>query len=338
MLDPEGHAKLSLSCLGLGCGDVGDVRWQSFSGDGSPERIPTMTRVRRSALRGLREAARPMAWCMASVLDFLIEDTCALCGRPGRPEGSAGTEISGPAAHLLEPVKQRLLFGRLVIINHPVCVPCASHFEAARDSGLLGRMTAGGIVETTRGERFGVDDGSGAVLRPAAVRPVPIRVVSPFMTNDNVLQIIHLIKFTGYRALVRPVARSIGAAVGAIAPELLDDAVLVPTPMEARDLRRRGFNQAQEIASGVADYLGLERPVAALCKTGRTVPQSRTPHGRRARNVRGAFAAVDEGIRGRHVLLVDDLLTTGATAASCAAAVCAAGARRVTVLCFGRAM
>jgi ComF family protein len=158
------------------------------------------------------------------------------------------------------------------------------------------------------------------------------------MTNDNVLQLIHLLKFSRYRALAGPIARAIGSAVRSLAPTLRDASVIVPTPMARRDLRRRGFNQAQEIALALANDLGLPILNGVLHKTASTAPQSRTKHENRARNVRRAFACSSAGVRDRHVLLVDDLVTTGATAAACAAAVFAAGACRVTVLCFGRAV
>ncbi|MEJ2721937.1 MAG: ComF family protein, partial [bacterium] len=109
-------------------------------------------------------------------------------------------------------------------------------------------------------------------------------------------------------------------------------------PMERWDFRRRGFNQAREIAARAAAYLGVPGPFDAVRKTARTAPQSRTSRRNRAGNVRGVFTASPSDIGGRHVLLVADLVTTGATAASCAAALYSAGARRVTVLCFGRAL
>lgn len=310
----------------------------------------------------LRLASLPVLWGAASVIDFLIEDSCVLCGRPSRPTGSEVIRRRDPVGHLLEPVNQPLIAGRVHVVNHPVCVRCAAGFDTARDAGLLGWVTPGADVETRDGERFATNGGPAAPSRPGSGTPVPIRVLSPFMTNDNVLQIIHLMKFGGYRALVGPVGCAIGAAVSAIGLDRsdgvgnpvvtavaggscgtggMDDTnrrAVVPVPMERRDLRRRGFNQAREIAARTAAYLGIPGSLDALCKTARTAPQSRTRRGNRADNVRGVFKASPADVGGCHVLLVDDLVTTGATAASCAAALYAAGARRVSVLCFGRAL
>jgi ComF family protein len=320
---------------------MGGVGRQSVSGDDFPDKIPLVRRAARLLVPCLWLAARPVLWGATSVLDFLIEDTCVLCGCASRPGGMTVRESGDPVAHLLEPVCQPLLFGRIGVTNHPVCARCATGFDVARDVGLLGRRIDGGVVETARGERFGVAGGSEAASTGGSgilVPSVPVGIVSPFMTNDNVLQIIHLIKFGGYRALMEPVARTMSAAVRSLAEVSVDDTVLVPTPMARRDLRRRGFNQAHGIAAGLSRYLGIAGPVEALAKPVRTAPQSRTPHENRAGNVRGVYICTDSSIVDRHVLLVDDLVTTGATAASCAAAIYAAGARRVTVLCFGRAL
>ena len=73
-----------------------------------------------------------------------------------------------------------------------------------------------------------------------------------------------------------------------------------------------------------------------LARIRETAPQSTLGLGQRADNVRGAFAAVDEVVAGRHVLLVDDVLTTGATAESCAKALGQGGAESVTVLTVAR--
>jgi predicted amidophosphoribosyltransferase len=108
--------------------------------------------------------------------------------------------------------------------------------------------------------------------------------------------------------------------------------------MSRRQRWRRGFNQAERIAATLAAALGIEHVEGALCKVARTRRQSQTPRDARADNVRGAFAAVDTRLAGLRVILVDDLVTTGATAGACASAILAAGAKVVAVVCFARAL
>jgi ComF family protein len=114
------------------------------------------------------------------------------------------------------------------------------------------------------------------------------------------------------------------------------DAV-VPMPMHWRRRWERGFNQADLLASEVARRLAL--PVArALARRKATAPQAGMSRLQRRRNVAGAFHVRRAGeISGRRLLLVDDVLTTGATAAAASAELKRAGARSVTVLTVTRA-
>jgi ComF family protein len=161
-----------------------------------------------------------------------------------------------------------------------------------------------------------------------------VLVYAPFRTNDASLELVRLIKF-GRRTSLVPLAAA--AMADALAPAQRQDAVaaLVPVPMHRIALRRRGFNQAELLAKCVASTVGAPT-VAALRKVAATAPQSKTGRAHRADNIRGTIAPAGTPVAGRHVCLVDDLVTTGATAAACAAALLAAGARRVTILCLAR--
>ncbi len=105
--------------------------------------------------------------------------------------------------------------------------------------------------------------------------------------------------------------------------------LIVPIPLTAQRLRERGFNQAQELARALGARLGV--PVAArLCvKTRDTLPQTRLPWKERRKNIRGAFV-VEGDLAGRHVAVVDDVLTTGATLSELARNLKRAGAATVT--------
>ena len=115
--------------------------------------------------------------------------------------------------------------------------------------------------------------------------------------------------------------------------------VVVPVPLHPARLRERGFDQAERLAAALAQ--GIRRPVlpSVLWRRRPTVPQASLGRAARAVNLEGAFAATRQArrVRGAHVLLVDDVLTTGATAAAAAAPLKAAGAARVTVVVLARA-
>lgn len=112
---------------------------------------------------------------------------------------------------------------------------------------------------------------------------------------------------------------------------------LVPVPLHPRRLLSRGFNQSREIARLLAARHGLPIWQGALARVRRTVPQMELAREERAENIRGAFAARAKILSGRRVLLVDDIMTTGATLEECARAMLAAGAVRVDVLALARA-
>jgi ComF family protein len=105
--------------------------------------------------------------------------------------------------------------------------------------------------------------------------------------------------------------------------------LIVPIPLTAQRLRERGFNQALELARALGRQTGV-RVHAQLCvKVRDTLPQTRLPWKERRKNIRGAFV-VEGGVEGRHVAVVDDVLTTGATLSELARNLKRAGAATVT--------
>ena len=142
--------------------------------------------------------------------------------------------------------------------------------------------------------------------------------------------IVHALKYEGRRSLAVPLAmlmRERGA-------DLLDGAhAAVPVPLHPSRRRARGFNQAADLAK----HLGL--PISpALRRVRATEAQAGLPAARRHGNVRGAFVATRAAaqFRGRTILLVDDVSTTGATLEACARALKEEGIREVRALTAAR--
>jgi ComF family protein len=119
------------------------------------------------------------------------------------------------------------------------------------------------------------------------------------------------------------------------------DAVLVPIPLHRWRIWQRGFNQSLLIARSVARLTGQEVLPSPILRTKRTSPLGGLSRTARGREVRGAFTmdpAQLGAIKGRHVLLVDDVYTTGATTNACAGVLKRAGAQKVHILCWARVL
>ncbi len=112
--------------------------------------------------------------------------------------------------------------------------------------------------------------------------------------------------------------------------------MVAPVPLHPSRLARRGFNQALELAAGPARALGLPLAAEAMQRVRDTPSQAGLSAVGRTANVRGAFRSDAAVVRGRHVLLVDDILTTGGTLAECCRDLRRAGALRVSVLAVAR--
>lgn len=140
-----------------------------------------------------------------------------------------------------------------------------------------------------------------------------------FVHGSGWRQLIHGFKYRGaWRT-----AREMGEWYGACLAEggLYDDVdVVVPLPLHPFKRLRRGYNQSEYIAEGIAAQLGIEVDRRSVVRRRNTASQTRQPRRERARNVEKAFAVRrPERLEGRHVLLVDDVMTTGSTLLSCAA-------------------
>jgi len=127
-----------------------------------------------------------------------------------------------------------------------------------------------------------------------------------------------------------------------VGSELMTDChVIVPVPLHRRRFLMRGFNQAAELARPLAARSGLDFAPQALRRRKPTRQQVGLGLAQRQTNVRGAFEVSDAAsilVKGRRVLLVDDVLTTGATVSACARALRRAGATGVDVLAFARVL
>lgn len=189
------------------------------------------------------------------------------------------------------------------------------------------------------GAGFDMDGGDFADSRCAACLAQPYafqRARAACLYDEHSRGLILRFKHGDQQQFAPLFARWIGRA----AAELIAEAdVIAPVPLHPFRLLSRRFNQAAEIARPLARSASLDYAPDALIRVSHTASQGgRSRRGRRL-NVKAAFAVTEAGrrrIKGRRVLLIDDVLTTGATGEACARALIAAGARAVDLAVVAR--
>ncbi|WP_288410117.1 ComF family protein [uncultured Herbaspirillum sp.] len=235
-------------------------------------------------------------------LPQLLPSSCALCGAAGRET-------------LCAPCHKRFYTRQ-----HRRCIQCAMPMPVT-----------------------GKELRCGACLKDRPAFDATIVATDYFAPSD---QLALALKFGGDLRLAPLLARLIYDAtrrnpVPGSDVQLPLPTVLAPVPLGLARLQERGFNQALEIARPLGQLLDIPVQARLLERKKETQAQSALPVGARARNVRSAFAlpfAAMDQVRGLHVGIVDDVMTTGATLNEVAIVLKRHGARRVTNLVFARTL
>ncbi len=158
--------------------------------------------------------------------------------------------------------------------------------------------------------------------------------VSAFAYVGGAKELVRALKFSSDRAASIPLAAGICDAY-VEAPELHAADVVVPVPLHPKRERERGYNQAELIAAELCGHIGFSMSTDLLRRVRNTKPQSEKSREQRLVGVSGAFEASGEA-SGAHVLLIDDVLSTGSTLIECAKALIMAGAAGVMALTAAR--
>jgi ComF family protein len=235
----------------------------------------------------------------AALLDFVYPPTCLVCRRAVSQHGA------------LCPACWR----EIAFIERPFCERLGTPFE--RDLGQPG------------------------LISPEAAANPPVfaraRAVARY-DSDKARSLAHRLKYNDRLELAGPMGRWMARA----GSDLLADADLIaPIPLHRLRLAARRFNQAAELARVVSRECGTPVETLALQRVKATTPQVGLSRAQRSTNLSGAFRVDPEraaALQGRNIVLIDDVLTTGATANAAARALLKAGAARVDLLVFARAV
>lgn len=232
--------------------------------------------------------------------------------------------------------------GALHMIYPPACISCGT--GVISDFGLCAdcwRATPfiGGLVCDGCGAPLQGSDDAGAPLHCddclTIARPWA-RGRAALVYKDNARALVLALKHGDRMELARPAAAWLHRASTAI---LQPDMLIAPIPLHWMRLFKRRYNQAALLSARLAALAGLEHCPDLLTRARATPSQEGRGRDGRFANVQGAFTptkAQAARMLGRHVLLVDDVMTSGATFAAAAETCLAAGARGVSVLALAR--
>ena len=245
------------------------------------------------------------------MVDLLLPAACALCRAPHRSEGHG--------------IVCQACLSRVVPLGWPQCVRCGHPrlsstlplpVDLARADELPACRWCVRLAPTIRAVRSvcRMDTGTGAAM-------------------------VHALKYEGWHAVARPMARRM-ARVDWPADVIHERTALVPVPLSRTRRRERGYNQAEHLAHALADEWRLPVWTDVLERPRHTKSQVQLTPLQRASNVSGAFLVPNRArarLRGAHIVLVDDVITTAATMNAAAQALADGGLRILSCVTFGRA-
>ncbi len=238
---------------------------------------------------------------MRTLLDFILPPRCYVC------------EASSAQAPI--PWVCETCWCDIAYLEPPVCYQCGEPL-AAPPEGIASPMHRCGRC----------------LLQPPAFD----RARAVGLYRGALRQIIHTMKYQPVYGLTRPLAKLLQQQFSAHWTESVPD-ILVPIPLHRRRLWQREFDQALALARYLSRGVGIPCEAEALRRQRDTASQVGLTYTERDQNVRGAFGVRHpQSVRGKTVLLIDDVYTTGATAKACAQVLRRAGAERVNVYTLAR--
>lgn len=164
------------------------------------------------------------------------------------------------------------------------------------------------------------------------------RIYSAASFNNMIIkEAIHRFKYGYVKDLAQPLALLILSHLQATNAELDKSFVIIPVPLSDKKKRRRGFNQSEEIGKIISGATGIPLPSDTLIKIRETLPQMELGREKRMENIKGCFAIKnEENIKGKTILLLDDVYTTGSTMEECAKTLKLSGAKEIWGLTVAR--
>ncbi len=234
---------------------------------------------------------------MLSVADFLFPPKCLLCKNFIIPYNNGD---------FCEDCLDNFNFFN----NSPICPKCGILFKSNKGKDHLCSKCAGKSHSFDKARSVGPFEGT---LRKA----------------------IHDLKYSNKSMLADPLGKILAAYAGLML-NIKDYEIILPVPLHFLRLRERSFNQSLMLSRRVGKIWNIPVNAESLKRLRQTKPQTSLSHEERHKNVRGAFSFEGNDVRGKKVLLVDDVYTSGSTVDECARVLKKHGALKVDVLTLAR--
>jgi ComF family protein len=202
-------------------------------------------------------------------------------------------------------------FDGFIVITPPYCSVCGRPFESSIED-----------VHTCE----------GCLLKT----PDYTKIMVPYLYDGSLMTAIHQFKYGG-KSHMSPALAFLLMPFAERLLEEIDNGLIMPVPLHPKRLRERGFNQSLLLARHIAASLSIELDFLSLRRIKYTLPQAGLKKAERRKNVRRAFELRDtKVVKGRHIILVDDVTTTGNTLNECARVLRKAGCKEVYCLVLAR--
>jgi ComF family protein len=155
-----------------------------------------------------------------------------------------------------------------------------------------------------------------------------------FTSGSSVQQSLHLLKYKGRKDIGMYYGQRMGVALKQ-SGRFTDCSVIIPLPLYAAREKKRGYNQATLLAEGVSRHLKIPVVTDAVCRVKKTETQTQKSRIQRWKNMESTFEIRDpQKILGKHILLVDDVVTTGASLEACARVLLTFAGLRISIACL----
>lgn len=156
-----------------------------------------------------------------------------------------------------------------------------------------------------------------------------------FNKKSKVQHLLHQLKYKDRNDIGVYLGKVLGTDL--LASKIFDDVnVIVPVPLHMRKLRKRGYNQSEQIAIGLAYSMKIEMDATSFLRTVNTATQTRKSRFARWENVKEVFmVSTPKKLQGKHILLIDDVITTGATLEAAAQMLLAIEGVKLSIACIG---